>query len=120
MDKKRQTLITDISTRSDIIWRKYNILFPELRVFNKPAIMLNNRIYRTAGRCIVEDNIVELSSRLFINNYSAMLDIILPHEIAHQIDYNLNGLPNRWHGKSWQYIMESFGLPADTYHTLEI
>ena len=118
MDK--MTLTTKMIAQADTAWDNFVILYPDLLSFNKPVIKLNNRIYKTAGRCLIEDNVIELSAKLFINNYSEMMNIILPHEMAHQIDYNLNGLPNRWHGKSWQNIMESFGLPADTYHSLEL
>lgn len=94
-----------------------------MRKHAMPLITVNNRIYRTAGRCWVEKNHIELSGKLLANpdNKLAMLHVILPHEMAHQVDFNLNGAPknNRWHGRTWSEIMVKFGLPANAYHSLE-
>jgi predicted SprT family Zn-dependent metalloprotease len=51
-----------------------------------------------------------------------MLAEIMVHEIAHQVDYNLNGVPagNRWHGKTWQDIMLNYGVEPNTYHDMEL
>lgn len=115
---------TEIQKIADTQWDRFCELFPKLVRFDTPKIVLNNRIYRTAGRCWVERNEIDLSSKLLANpkNKLAMLHVILPHELAHQVDFNLNGMPknNRWHGRTWSEIMVKFGLPANPYHTLEI
>ena len=51
-----------------------------------------------------------------------MLNVILPHEIAHQIDFNLYGFSELkcGHGKKWCETMVKLGLPANKFHSLEI
>ncbi len=83
---------------------------------------MNNRFTKTAGRCLVESNIVEIGSKFLPKHYNEIFTVTLPHEIAHQVDVNFHGLPrgNRWHGPTWQQIMIAYGLPPDTYHHMEI
>jgi predicted SprT family Zn-dependent metalloprotease len=51
-----------------------------------------------------------------------MMDVILPHEIIHQADFNLFGESEKicGHGEKWCEIMVNYGLPANPYHTMEI
>lgn len=102
-------------------WDMFSTIYPSLAKQNHPTIFLNNRFTRTAGVCKVEQNRIELGYKFFENHAEEMFCIILPHEIAHQIDYNLHGLPknNRWHGKTWQQIMVNFGLKPELYHAME-
>ena len=121
--KTKTTPLSKIITQTrDNAWARFVVLYPQLAQFKKPKILFNNRIYRTAGRCFVEYNTIEISSKLYrvLDNRDEIINTIIPHEIAHQVDYNLYGEPNRWHGKTWQDIMVSFGLPANPYHSLEI
>lgn len=48
--------------------------------------------------------------------------VILPHEIAHQADYNLFGLSEKicGHGKNWCKIMLQLGLAPNKYHSMEL
>jgi predicted SprT family Zn-dependent metalloprotease len=50
------------------------------------------------------------------------MDVILPHEIIHQADWNLFGKSEKicGHGANWQKIMLEYGLPANPHHTMEI
>jgi predicted SprT family Zn-dependent metalloprotease len=101
-------------------WEGFCILYPKLIRFNPPKIIINNRLSKTAGKCEVDFNIVHISGKFLAKFEHTILYVTLPHELAHQIDVNLNGIPkaNRWHGKSWGDIMRAYGLPADTYHTM--
>jgi hypothetical protein len=51
-----------------------------------------------------------------------MTTIILPHEIAHQVDYNLFGTSEEktGHGIMWQSIMLDYGLEPTPYHMMDI
>jgi predicted SprT family Zn-dependent metalloprotease len=51
-----------------------------------------------------------------------MIDIILPHEIIHQADFNLFGESEKkcGHGKNWCAIMQTYGLSPQKYHNMEI
>ena len=106
----------------NVCWPRFVRLYPELRKFECPIIKLNNRFTKTAGQCLVEHNLVQIAAKFLPKHHHEIFSVTLPHEIAHQIDVNLNGMPrnNRWHGVSWQKIMVQYGLTPDTYHTMEI
>ena len=116
----RTELLQKINLQAGIVWGIYRRIYPELQNFKMPEIRLNYRFTKTAGNCEVERNIINLGGKFYQKHYNRMMREILPHEMAHQIDYNLNGLPKRWHGKSWQDIMLKYGLQPLTYHDMEI
>lgn len=103
-------------------WLRYCKVFPELLKFPAPTIHINNRLSKTAGYCWMEKNTIEFSSKYLAKFPDNMKFVILPHEMAHQIDYNLNGWYPRkhYHGKPWIVIMTKIGQPAEPYHTMEL
>ncbi len=114
-----------LNNQAQIIWDNLCELYPRLTKYNPPIIKVNGRLYRTAGRCHQEDNLVELGYLFF--TYSpdyakTMTNIILPHEIIHQADYNLFGLSEAkcGHGKKWHEIMINYGLSPDVYHYMKV
>jgi predicted SprT family Zn-dependent metalloprotease len=114
-----------LNNQAQIIWDNLCELYPRLTKYNPPIIKVNGRLYRTAGRCHQEDNLVELGYLFF--TYSpdyakTMTNIILPHEIIHQADYNLFGLSEAkcGHGKKWHEIMINYGLSPDVYHYMRV
>ncbi len=106
------------------LWENYCEIFPKLVRYNPPKIVLNNRLTRTAGRCFQETNVIDLGAKFFVKpeNKKPMLSIILVHEIAHQIDFNLYGISEKkcGHGQKWAEVMVKLGLPANKYHSLTI
>lgn len=123
MDRKQLTKI--LNNQTAIIWDNLCELYPALVKYNPPIIKINGRLYRTAGLCLQEDNIIELGYKFFLhsNNYQKqMFEIILPHEIIHQADFNLFGLSekNCGHGKKWREIMVQYGLEPNPYHSMEV
>ena len=123
MDRKNLTKL--LNNQTLIIWDNLCELYPRLSLYNPQIIKVNGRLYRTAGRAFQEDNVIELGFKFF--NYSLkyrdiMTDIILPHEIIHQADYNLFGLSEAkcGHGQKWCEIMVNYGLSPDKYHNMDI
>jgi hypothetical protein len=114
--------ITLINKKADLVWLEFCEIYPRLIRLDRPLIVANNRFTRTAANCEVENNVINFGMKFMPKFENEMLNVILPHEIAHQIDYILHGLPknNRWHGRTWQEIMVKYGLPANPYHTMEI
>ena len=110
--------MTGVQTCALPIW----VIYPELKNFECPEIRLNDRFTSTAGLTWPNENVIQLGTKFFAKYEKTMLMVILPHEIAHQVDCNLNGFPkkNRWHGKRWKKIMVAYGLPADTYHDMRL
>jgi predicted SprT family Zn-dependent metalloprotease len=114
-----------LNNQAQIIWDNLCELYPRLTKYNPPIIKVNGRLYRTAGRCHQEDNLVELGYLFFTHSpdyAKTMTNIILPHEIIHQADYNLFGLSEAkcGHGKKWHEIMINYGLSPDVYHYMKV
>jgi predicted SprT family Zn-dependent metalloprotease len=123
MDRKQLT--KKLNNQTLIIWDNLCELYSPLTKYNPPIIEINGRIYRTAGRCHQEDNIIQMGYKFFVYSkdfYNNMFNIILPHEIIHQADYNLFGLSEAkcGHGIKWQEIMINYGLSPDKHHSMWI
>lgn len=108
-------------TRDRVLNRMAKI-YPELAQFNPPEIVLSNRLTVCAGYNIQEQNLIHLGNKFFAKNSLEMFAVILPHEIIHQIDYNLFGTSELkcGHGYTWQQLMIQYGLPANVYHEMEL
>ena len=117
--KTQNEILTDVLVTAQRAWAKLQTQHGAM-VF--PSITLSNRFTKTAGHCLVLENKIVIGTKFMIQFPDIMHNIIIPHELCHQVDFNKNGLPkgNRWHGKTWQIIMIQYGLPADTYHTMEL
>ena len=113
-----------LNTLAESHWENFCLLYPAMVRYNCPKIILNNRLSKTAGRCFVTENLIDMSAKVYRKEANIVLlnSVTLPHELAHQVDFNLNGYPknNRWHGPTWKAIMIRFGLPPDTYHTMTL
>ena len=123
MDRKQLT--KQLNNQTLIIWDNLCELYSPLTKYNPPIIELNGRFYRTAGRCHQEDNVIQLGTKFFeysIEYRDIMTEIILPHEIIHQADYNLFGLSEAkcGHGNNWKMLMLQYGLSPDIHHSMEI
>jgi predicted SprT family Zn-dependent metalloprotease len=103
-------------------WDTLCELYPALVKFDVPKIKLCNRKTVTAGCCYQLDSIIDLAFKFFDKFEDRMILEILPHELAHQADYNLFGQSEKkcGHGKKWCEIMVKLGLPANKYHYLKI
>ena len=103
-------------------WREYIAIFPKLNGFDCPKIVINNRLSRVIAYNRSEENIINMGGKFMVNNLDAMKTLILPHELAHQIDYNLNGWTkgNRHHRQSWKNIMGMIGQAPELYYDLKI
>ena len=123
MDKK--TMLKILQAQTAMVWDTLCEIYTPLVHFNEPKIELNPYIWRMAGCCHQEENRIQMGYKFLKYSpeyYNYMLQIILPHEIIHQADYNLFGdsEKNCGHGKNWQKMMLEYGLPADPFHTMEI
>lgn len=116
MDKKT------LQKYADKLWLGYCLIFPKLLKYSCPDMVLNNRLTKTAGLCYQELNIVHIGAKFMPKNKTAMLKTIIPHELAHQIDFNLYGISDKkcGHGKNWGKIMLKLGQNINAYHSLEI
>jgi predicted SprT family Zn-dependent metalloprotease len=123
MDKK--TMLKILQRNTAMIWDTLCELYTPLVHYNEPTLELNPYTWRTAGSCYQEENLIQMSYKFMKYSpeyYNYMLQIILPHEIIHQADYNLFGDSEKicGHGVNWQRIMLEYGLEANPYHTMDI
>lgn len=109
-----------IQNLTENLWEEYAEVFPALIKFDAPKIIINNRYTKCAGCNMSDDNVIQLAGKFLLQYPENMVRVILPHEIAHQIDFNLNGWYNRkpHHGKQWQEIMVMIGQSPDPYHNM--
>ena len=107
---------------AEYYWREYIKVFPKLKDFDCPKIVINNRLSRVIAYNRSEENIINMGGKFMVNNLDAMKTLILPHELAHQIDYNLNGWTkgDRHHRRSWKIIMVKIDQAPELYYNLEI
>ena len=122
---KKKDLLIILQNHTNVIWDSLCEMYSPLTSFNPPIIELNGRLYKTAGRCHQEDNVIQLGTKFLTHSIEyrdIMTEIILPHEIIHQADYNLFGLSEAkcGHGKKWQEIMINYGLEPNPFHSMEI
>ena len=110
----------NIQTLANSLWDTYCESFPALVKFDCPKIVINNRFTKCAGVNKSDSNVVELAGKFLVKFPENMIEVILPHELAHQIDYNLNGWYDRkpHHGKAWIAIMNRIGQNPEPYHTM--
>lgn len=103
---------------ANTLWKKYIKIWPKLADFKCPTVIINNRLSATGGYNRSEDNLIHLSGKFMVNNRNEMRNVTLPHELAHQIDFNLNGWAKgqRHHRNSWKMIMIDIGLLPEIYH----
>jgi predicted SprT family Zn-dependent metalloprotease len=122
MDKTK--LLNLLKAETEMVWDSLCEMYPDLAKFDCPKIALNNRFWRTAGQCNQAENLIELGTKFFQTkkNCDIMIDIILPHEIIHQADFNLFGESekNCGHGEKWREIMVNYGLEPNPYHSMEV
>jgi predicted SprT family Zn-dependent metalloprotease len=99
-----------------IIWRKMQYIFPKLTSFNCPKIIINNRLKTSGGRADGTNRIIELSAEMFFYNQKEYLFTVIPHEMAHIVNKDLNQLGG--HGREWKDIMIAYGLKPLVFHTM--
>lgn len=123
MDKK--ALLTHLQRETAMIWDSLCELYTPLVHYNEPKVELNPYFWRCAGICIQDENRIQMGYKFFVAKtkyFNNMMDVILPHEIIHQADYNLFGPSEKscGHGAKWAEIMVKYGLKPNKYHTMEI
>lgn len=123
MDKN--IILNVVNRQAQYVWQDLRALYPQLYNFTIPTIVLNNRLWRSAGFCYQQQNRVDLGTKFFLHSdeyRDYMLDVILPHELIHQADFFLHGESDLkcGHGMGWCKIMCNYGLEPEPFHDMEI
>lgn len=116
-------ILSRLHTKADIVWAELARQYPALRTVKTPDIVLNGRLWRTAGRAYQQDGFIELGWKFLEHSakYRAiMYDVILPHELAHIADYIVYGESELecGHGKGWREMMVYLGLKPKATHNM--
>ena len=103
------------------VWQALKSIYPELGVM--PAIVINNRLTKTAGQCFQPENVVELSGNFLLHSKAyqeKMIFQVVPHELIHAADYQLFGKSEKrcGHGSNWKIMMVRFGLDPEPFHDM--
>lgn len=121
----RTKLQTVLARRTDKVWHDLCKLRPALVRFDPPKIVINGRLWRTAGRCFQDARKVDLGLKFFEHSREygiIMLSVIVPHELIHQADFDLYGESEKkcGHGKNWRKLMLEYGLPDNPFHSMNV
>ena len=78
------------------------------------------------GTAYVETRELKLNLQLLEENFDEYMSQIIPHEVAHLVQFDRHGLvyyrgKKSWHGPVWKSIMvNEFGAKPDAYHNLKV
>lgn len=109
-------MLEQITNAKRDAWALFVRLYPRLQAFTEPSIEVNNRLTSTAGRCFYTERKIDISSKLFAVDPAHILERTVPHEVAHQVAWDL--FKSSGHCSIWKGVMVSAGLPPDTYHSI--
>ncbi len=112
----------ELEIASAVAWMRFCEIFPKLQLSDLPRIQFNNRLRTTAARIFTEERVIEVASKLYKGNEEEYARVLIPHELAHMVDMDLNGetdIVSEYHRESWQKIMVAFGLPPNEFHELQ-
>lgn len=120
MDRIKETAKYQAHAAS--VWDTFIEIYPRLVKFDCPKIILCGRLSRSGGLCFYTLNKIKVSLKYYLFfGHGPLMDVII-HELAHQVDYNLNGPDNmkaeNGHGINWQNIMIKYGAKPDRYLAL--
>lgn len=116
------SLAAHIDQYSDNAWDIMCEHNPKLAKFEKPRIILNNRLWRSAGICYVYERQIHLGTKFFNAFHERMFKEIIIHELCHQAVADMWGFNpvNGGHCENWKYLMRKWGLFPNRFHDMHI
>lgn len=102
--------------------RARNILGMTQRQLPTPTIRFGLR-GRMAGQAVLarrrgDANAIRINIELLLSHRREMIDVTVPHEVAHVAIHCRHGRRVRPHGPEWKALMHAFGVPADVCHDM--
>lgn len=80
---------------------------------------------RVAGKAMYSQNIVDFNATLLMENLDDFIGDTVPHEVAHIIDFQVNGIQMSGskrihHGRTWKNIMRMLGVDPLRCHSYDV
>lgn len=120
----RAELVDTLQEHASKYWDALAKVHPKLKRIPTPAVELNSRLTRTAGRAWNDYSLIELGTKFFARHHFEMVEQILAHEICHCADAALTGNEfdnsDTAHGKMWADLMRSLGREPLQYHSMDL
>jgi SprT protein len=98
-------------------WAKFGAIYSLTKPM--PIIKMNNRLKTTAGRNFWELRLVDLSVELYNQHPDYFRKDTIPHELAHQVTFDIHGVCRQVHGVEWKAVMRAVGLEPTRCHSME-
>jgi SprT protein len=96
------------------------ILGETIANYFKIVVEFKNKLGTVAGLAYRAEQRIVLNEALFRNNKEHFFSDIIPHEVAHILQYALYPDERLHHGKKWRLIMQQLGLQPNVYHDLDV
>lgn len=84
---------------------------------------LQDRTPKAAGEAARNVELISINMILYRDNIQVFLNEVIPHEMAHLIQFNkfdTKGFPTKGHGVEWQEAMRKIGQKPVKYHNLDV
>jgi predicted SprT family Zn-dependent metalloprotease len=105
-------------------WHNYVNKFPKLLTFTLPTVVLSKRMKTTAGLMNMQERKMSLCYDL-LDFYPEEYRLnTIPHELGHQVAYDLFGIGKEttgrtnWHGDEWKRVMLIAGYEFGRCHNM--
>jgi SprT protein len=92
----------------------------ETAKYLKVQVQFKKTLGLNAGLAYNGDLKIVLSEVLFLANQGEFFEEIIPHEVAHIVQYILYPDEQVDHGVNWKNLMLQLGLKPNVYHDLDI
>jgi SprT protein len=96
------------------------VLGEDTAKYFKIIVEFKSGIKTAAGLAYQAEHRIVLNEALFLNNKEEFFNQIIPHEVAHILQYVLYPAEKLHHGRRWKGIMLQLGLSPSVYHDLDV
>ena len=80
------------------------------RAFELPKLSFDLSSSKIAGQAFLHDWKIKINPRFLQSNSEEVINVTVPHEVAHLVCFVLHPRAKQAHGPEWKGIMQDFGL----------
>jgi predicted SprT family Zn-dependent metalloprotease len=112
-----EQMLADALPWADYWWAKFKGIYRLTKPMS--TFKMNKRLKTTAGRNFWIERVIDLSVELYGQYPDEFRCEIIPHELAHQVTFDVYGECRQIHGTEWKSVMRAVGREPSTYHSME-